>query len=200
MLYLLTGDRQIGKTRWLERLVAEAAGAGVVAAGVLAPGVWVEQGTDASGAIVREKTGIDNVLLPEGTRIPFARRRDIAQAEGSFVATSQSARAGLGWEMSDEALALVNAHCAACSGKNAGLFIVDELGPLELLRGEGLTEAVAVLDRGPTVAGQCALAVVRPELIDIAEDRWTGIWGGCQRILPDEEGFRKLLHDISVSA
>ena len=40
MLFLLTGDVQIGKTRWLERLAAELAGDGVPVAGVLAPGVW----------------------------------------------------------------------------------------------------------------------------------------------------------------
>ena len=35
MLFLLTGDVQIGKTRWLERLAAELAGDGVPVAGVL---------------------------------------------------------------------------------------------------------------------------------------------------------------------
>ena len=40
MLFLLTGDVQIGKTRWLERLAAELSGDGVQVAGVLAPGVW----------------------------------------------------------------------------------------------------------------------------------------------------------------
>ena len=42
MLFLLTGDVQIGKTRWLERLAAELAGDGVPVAGVLAAGTIAE--------------------------------------------------------------------------------------------------------------------------------------------------------------
>ena len=41
MLFLLTGDVQIGKTRWLEGLIAALADAGVGADGVVAPGQWV---------------------------------------------------------------------------------------------------------------------------------------------------------------
>ena len=107
MLFLLTGDVQIGKTRWLERLAAELAGDGVPVAGVLAPGVWRvrephevpgERGLAGEGRF--EKLGIDNVLLPGGERVPFARRRDLALAEGSFDPTSQSASAQLAWESS----------------------------------------------------------------------------------------------------
>lgn len=38
MLFLLTGEVQIGKTRWLESLVTELADCGVSCVGVLAPG------------------------------------------------------------------------------------------------------------------------------------------------------------------
>lgn len=118
MLFLLTGEVQTGKTRWLERLLAELAAEGVPSAGVVAPGVWREHpgsgsdngssgGTDAAE---REKLGIDNVLLPGGERIPFARRRDLARTEGTLDPASQSAAAGLGWEISDAAIAQVNAH------------------------------------------------------------------------------------------
>ena len=78
MLFLLTGDVQIGKTRWLERLAAELSGDGVQVAGVLAPGVWRvrephevpgERGLAGEGRF--EKLGIDNVLLPGGERVPF---------------------------------------------------------------------------------------------------------------------------------
>ena len=76
MLFLLTGDVQIGKTRWLERLAAELSGDGVQVAGVLAPGVWRvrephevpgERGLAGEGRF--EKLGIDNVLLPGGERV-----------------------------------------------------------------------------------------------------------------------------------
>ena len=74
MLFILTGDVQSGKTRWLERLVAELAADGVESRGVLAPGVWRlrADGDDGgprplgSGEGAYEKLGIDNVLLPQG--------------------------------------------------------------------------------------------------------------------------------------
>ena len=84
---------------------------------MLAPGVWRvrephevpgERGLAGEGRF--EKLGIDNVLLPGGERVPFARRRDLALAEGSFDPTSQSASAQLAWEIADEAIARVNAH------------------------------------------------------------------------------------------
>lgn len=40
MLFLLTGDVQIGKTRWLEDLCASLQAAGTCVAGVMAPGQW----------------------------------------------------------------------------------------------------------------------------------------------------------------
>ena len=45
--------------------------------------------------------------------------------------------------------------------------VVDELGPLELVRGEGLTNAVELLKSGEI---KKALVVVRPHLIDKAKD------------------------------
>ena len=45
--------------------------------------------------------------------------------------------------------------------------VVDELGPLELVRGEGLTNAVELLKSGEI---KKAFVVVRPHLIDKAKD------------------------------
>lgn len=201
MLFLLTGDVQIGKTRWLERLAAELAAEGVTVAGVVAPGVW-----RADGAGSFEKLGIDNVLLPQGERVPFARRRDLAMAEGSFDPTSQSAAAQLAWEISDDAIAKVNRHFDAImrtdvsretsggsgdarevDGAFRGLAVVDELGRLELMRDCGLTSAVALLDAGPTVCFPHALAVVRDWLLPNAEARFAARWGGAQVLAPGDD-------------
>ena len=149
MLFLLTGEVQIGKTRWLEALVDDLAASGVPSAGVLAPGQWVASTGEQADANGFEKRGIDNVLLPEGTRIPFARRRDIAQAEGSYDEESQAARAQLAWYIDDEAIAKVNAYFDQLGPAAApGLLVVDELGRLEVWRGEGLTSAVRRLQEG----------------------------------------------------
>ena len=157
MLFLLTGEVQSGKTRWLCQVVDDLARSGVPCAGVLAPGVW--HGTEEPGRF--EKRGIDNVLLPGGERVPFARRNDLAQAAGSFDPESQSARARLAWHIADEALARVNAHFEGLARAgdtpdetgapdapwSPSLLVVDELGRLELMEGGGLTAALALLER-----------------------------------------------------
>ena len=68
------------------------------------------------------------------------------------------------------------------------LLIVDELGRLELMRGEGLVEAMALLDRGPTRAFPHALVVVREDLLPLAHGRLAPVWGAPVPIHPDEEG------------
>lgn len=163
MLYILTGDVQIGKTRWLQALVSDLEARGAVCDGVIAPGVWRE---DETGGF--DKLGIDNELLPTHEVVHFARRDDLARAEGTFDANAQSAKAMLRWHISDEAIRKVNAHFDAliqaaevpqkldaseCARLHAGpakrMLIVDELGRLELLRNEGLTSAMELLKRGP---------------------------------------------------
>lgn len=242
MLFVLTGEVQTGKTRWLGRLAARLAAEGVRCAGVLAPGVWrpraegaalsaedLHAGGRAEGAF--EKLGIDNVLLPCGERIPFARRADLARDAGAFDCASQSARAGLGWAIDDAAIARVNAHFrelateagAAAEGGEAkvpgesgfgavpsdpsqavlrpfaaSLLVVDELGRLELVRGEGLIEAMALLDRGPTPAFPHALVVVREDLLPIARERLAPAWGVLRSIRPDEEGVDQVRAALGV--
>lgn len=111
MLYMLTGEIQTGKTRWLARRVDEARAAGIDVHGVLAPGVWRRL---PGGGL--EKVGIDNVLLPSGERIHLAVRRDLARSAGREEARGPSERAGLGWAMSSAAVARVDAHFANLAG------------------------------------------------------------------------------------
>lgn len=234
MLFVLTGGIQTGKTRWLDRLVEELGADGVRCAGVMAPGVWRKRrcGTALSAGELAvgsraessfEKLGIDNVLLPGGERVPFARRVDLACQAGAYDSRSQSARAGLGWAIDDAAIARVNAHfreLAAKAGPEieaaesvgmsvsgvgsadpsladarqhvASLLIVDELGRLELMRGEGLVEAMALLDRGPTRAFPHALVVVREDLIPLAYKRLAPAWGAPEPIRPDDAGVDRV--------
>lgn len=262
MLFLLTGDVQIGKTRWLERLYADLADAGVCVAGVVAPGQWVpraegepggKHGLDGAGRF--EKLGIDNVLLPQGERIEFARRRDLASAGQAFAEGSQAKAAQLGWAISDEAIAQVNLHfaklakaakmeqgsyslgasqtltttessaieqpnrpahqaseCAKMAKERSvttdsadmpriapgSFLVVDELGRLELLRGCGLTNAVTLLDAGPTPTFPHALAVVRETLLDEAVRRFATAWGEPRPIAPDDEARELVFNAFEV--
>lgn len=268
MLFLLTGDVQIGKTRWLESLCASLQAAGTCVAGVVAPGQWVPRpegqpggkyGFDGAGRF--EKLGIDNVLLPQSKRIEFARRRDLAAKGKAFAEGTQAKAAKLGWAISDTAIAQVNAHFAALA-KQAGIapadsdanapataqaevdasavasaavaaetaaetsplaqtntgeptvaataakaegnapaaapaaneaklaphamLVVDELGRLELLHSCGLTNALAILDAGPTPQFPHAIAVVRETLLDEARRRFEPRWGKATVIGPDD--------------
>lgn len=256
MLLILTGNVQIGKTRWLQRCVSRLEEAGVACHGVLAPGTWKE--TDQG----LEKTGIDNLLLPSHKVVPFARRNDLAKRDGAFDPNNQAARANLKWHISDDAVARVNAHfarlrsaneqaisgsrtrgqgkraasCAAYdslapdrSQEHAGsrprhdvfeandirtesslagesatarsgteshaVLFVDELGQLELLREEGLTEAMALLAQGPQGIYKHAVVVARNAfgLPGRASALFSHAWGGSREIRPAEEAWRTWL-------
>lgn len=220
MLFFLTGEVQIGKTRWLESLVTELADYGVSCVGVLAPGQWVPSEGEHADANGFEKLGIDNVLLPSGERIPFARRGDLARADGTFDEESQAAKAELAWYIDDAAIDRVNAHfdelavrasvavptdAKSHSGRSAegaeskdpsrapGLLIVDELGRLEIWRGGGLTSAMALLAQGPTAAFPHALAVVRDYLLDDAEALLAEAWPDHCRIKPNDGAREAIL-------
>lgn len=143
MLFVLTGDVQTGKTRWLHDLVEEIASRGVLCEGVLAPGVWrkrtaremaeLSAGASAGASTAAglgsaspyEKLGIENRLLPDGPTIVFGRRRDLA-GEGGFPARSQSGRAQLGWAISDEAIRCVNDHFDRLSARGDDVVSPDE--------------------------------------------------------------------------
>ncbi len=197
MLFLLTGEVQIGKTRWLESLVAELGAFGVPCAGVLAPGQWVPSTGPHADANGFEKLGIDNVLLPGGERVPFARRGDLARADGTFDEESQAAKAELAWHIDDAAIDRVNAHfdeiTAHASAVAPGLLIVDELGRLEIWRNGGLTSAVALLAQGPTAAFPHALAVVRDYLRDDTEALLAPAWPEIARISPNDAAREAIL-------
>lgn len=204
MLFLLTGEVQIGKTRWLESLVTELADCGVSCVGVLAPGQWVPSEGEHADANGFEKLGIDNVLLPSGERIPFARRGDLARADGTFDEESQAAKAELAWHIDDAAIDRVNAHfneiATHASAAAPGLLIVDELGRLEIWRGGGLTSAMALLAQGPTTTFPHALAVVRDYLLDDAEALFAEARPDRCRISPDDTGRAVILSACEFGA
>ena len=212
VLFVLTGEIQTGKTRWLQRLVDGLSAAGAPVRGVVAPGDWARFGTGF------EKLGIDNVLLPSGEVVHLARRRDLAEASG-LGACRQSEGAGLGWAMSDAALSRIDAHfdqlmqseaslASAAEGgfaskpfRRPGLTVVDELGRLELLRGQGLVHALELLERGPSAAWPHAIAVVRRDLVPTAHERLAGAWSDIAVIGPNDESAamvcRALLGDAA---
>jgi hypothetical protein len=193
MLYIITGNVQVGKTRWLDQGVQCARSAGIFVCGATAPGVW-QQADDADSSaggsrfsrsddgILREKLGIDNMLWPQGRRIAFARRADLAGLDVLQGSCRQNDRAKLEWAIDDDAIAQVNNHFRdlrsflADAAPGNGIVAVDELGRLELLAGGGLTEAVALLSHGPYPACPTAVVVVRESLVAAACGMLSSVW------------------------
>lgn len=211
MLYLLSAPQQSGKTRWLQSLVEGLEARGVVCSGVLAPGRWRRE---PDGSL--SKLGIDNLLLPQHELLAFARpanpvahglqanRVDAAHTpRGDRDGCSQSRRAGLGWDISDAALGRVNRHFGSLGGlaleaDRPGLMVVDELGPLELRRGEGLCQALALLEEGPRPAWPHAVVVVRPSLLDLATKRLRPAWGRPEPIEPTSTCQERVLEGFPL--
>lgn len=198
MLFVLTGDVQIGKSRWLERAVDSLRAFGVESYGVISAGVWIESDSPRANNDGFEKLGIDSILLPEHERFHFAQRSDLAKENGSYVSNSQAGQIGLGWHIDDDSIERVNEHFAHIAtlcdeGAISGFLVVDELGRLELTKGMGLTDALALLERGATNCFEHALVVVRSALVDIAVERLSDAWGGAVKLAPG----RKALESIS---
>ena len=125
MLFILSGNIQSGKSRWLEQTAHELEDAGVALYGVLAPGIWAECGpgnarnTGAGGGGAWDKRGIYNILLPGWERLVFARRdEDYVPPErfenpGAWMPKpgEDPGKPGL-WVFDDSVMERVNAHFA----------------------------------------------------------------------------------------
>ena len=189
MLFILTGNIQIGKSRWLERLADDLSRLDVTCYGVIAPGIWVESDTDAVNDQGYEKIGISNILLPDNVTIPFAQRADIARANGTYADLSQAGRIGLGWHIDDTAIARANEHLSSIEkraedDRRRKLLVIDELGRLELDHESGLIEAMRLLRNGPCAGMKDALVVVRETFAERAESLFAETWKGVLRIAP----------------
>lgn len=148
-LHIITGDRGAGKSTFCQHLAELAGAAGWQPGGLRSPAV-VEGG---------QKTGIAAVDLRTGERRLLAVRRERDQP----AAELQTNR----WRFDPEVMAWGNDVLQ--TAVPCDLLVVDELGPLELERGEGWLAGLAALDSGRYRAG---VVVIRPELLAIARQRW----------------------------
>ncbi len=115
--------------------------------GVLSPALFIKG----------QKAAIEVINLASGRRGKLARLRQSGD-EGILTAH---------WTFDAQALEWGNAgleEAVPCD-----LLVVDELGPLELLRGQGLTAGLEAVDSGLFTL---ALVVVRPVLLEVACKRW----------------------------
>ncbi len=136
---MLTGERGVGKTHLCRQVVEEARRRGYSCAGLLSPAVF-EDG---------EKAGITLLDLATEVERPLA----VADDEPGELRWGRYRFLPSTLEWAGSALR----RAAPCH-----LLVIDELGPLELKLGQGLVEALNLLDYG---AYSLALVVVRAELV-----------------------------------
>lgn len=146
-IWLVTGGRGTGKTRFCTHLVEKARQLNLDISGVLSPPVFNGD----------SKTGIQIEDLRTGERRLLAVKR----IEGSNATSTQR------WTFDDDVLTWGNtvlADCVPCQ-----LLIIDELGTLEFERQSGLLNGFAALESGRFVS---AVVVIRPELVEKATLRF----------------------------
>ena len=161
-LILVTGQSGSGKTHWCLELAHLAKIRGINAVGLVSPAVF-------EGDV---KVGIDLVDIKSGYRQRLAVHRG----------RSSPGQSTLDWDFNDEALTWGNSILGQL--ESCQLLILDEIGPLELLRSAGLSNAIGLISaRGYGLA----CVVVRPALTKIATGLWP--WGIVSRVrtnIPNE--------------
>jgi len=157
-IYLVSGGRGAGKTTFCQKVAQAGQHAGWNVAGIL------------------------SLARFDATRRAALDAHDLRGGETHLLATrrAESLPGQLNWDFHTSTLVWGNSVLAsACP---CDLLVVDELGPLELERGQGWLSGLTALDSG---AFRLALAVVRPHLLFLALERW----GDCRVIeieTPDE--------------
>jgi nucleoside-triphosphatase THEP1 len=146
-LFIISGQREVGKTSFLSRLYRQALAEKIDVAGVISPAVF-EGG---------QKIGIDLLDPRTGDRKRLAILR---HQEETGIFTER-------WAFDSDIMQWGNdllARSVPCD-----LLIVDELGPIELEQGKGWQNGVWALNQNTCKA---AFVVIRPELIEIALKLW----------------------------
>lgn len=148
-LYLITGDIGVGKTTWCQCWIDWARAAGWRVGGLLSPPVMADG----------QKVAIDMVDLASGERQPLAELRRSESSPGA-VTTGK-------WLFDTAVLTWGNDVLQRVTAVD--LLIIDELGPLEFERGQGLQAAFELIAAGNY---RMAGVVIRPSLIPQAQQRW----------------------------
>jgi nucleoside-triphosphatase THEP1 len=149
-LILITGQRGSGKTDWCLALAEAASTLGIPTSGLVSPAVFEGD----------RKVGIDLRDLGSGVerRLAFLRGK------------SDKGQITQDWLIDEETLNWGNVILAQ-SG-TCPLFILDELGPLELERGVGLTNGIGLISERRY---NLACVVIRTSLLALALEYWP--WG-----------------------
>lgn len=146
-LTLITGPSGSGKSAWCSRFIEAARADGLEVGGVLSRPVFTQD----------RKVGIDLLDLQTGEGRRLANLRT-PQSKGLMTKL---------WQIDPHTLSWANRVLRDLP--NCDIVVIDELGPLEFTRDEGLLEGMHIVDekRFPEM-----YVVVRPELLSQALQRW----------------------------
>jgi len=146
-LWIVSGERRKGKTTWCAEVVEQARLAGMTVGGILCPAEF-ENNQKISFDLVDIATGETRLLG----------RRGVDVQPGIKVGN---------WLLDRNVIAWGNHILQSSTGKD--ILVIDELGDLEFRDEGGFQEALRILDEG---SHQTAIVVIRPELIEVAFQRW----------------------------
>jgi len=147
LIWIITGDRQVGKTFFCQQWISLARAAGWQVAGLLSPPEFSD--------------GLKTAIWAEDLRL--GERRLIASIQ---PASGLDLRLGK-WFFSSEILEWGNEvlkHASPCD-----LLVVDELGPLEFERAQGWQAGLQLVSERKY---RHALVVIRPEYLAHAQGLW----------------------------
>lgn len=187
MNVLLTGERQVGKTTVCKQVAELARGLGYDPAGVLTPVVLDQDGFPAVRHALMVSGGEQRLLawanddLGKGNLKPATRNPKLSK--GGPRTGRYSFDAGV--------LSWVVERLRGAISQGCDLLIVDEIGPLELEQGRGLTPLLSDLSAGGLPP---LLLVVRPELIGQLQKRLPAI--PFRTFTVTQEDRQALPHDI----
>lgn len=148
MIGVLTGSIGIGKTTVCQRLVALLRGRGLKPAGVLAPSLVDASGRKIGIRLLRVETGEERALALMDRELQGPRT-------GRYAFDA----AVMDWGLSGLRSALRGEY---------DFVVIDEIGPLELRRNEGLAP---VLEELRELDGSHVLIVVRETLVEALKER-----------------------------
>ena len=148
-LIIISGLSGAGKSTWCQEAVTRAQAVGLKVAGLISPAVY-ENG---------QKVGIDLIDIKTNERRLLARRKQ-----------STWDRNSCNWDFDERTCIWANQVLRGCS--SAEVLFIDELGPRELLHGDGFQEGMRLLDNGHY---ESAFVVIRPRLLRIARQRWPNL-------------------------
>jgi nucleoside-triphosphatase len=146
-IWIISGPRGVGKTRFCSNLVENARRQGLLVKGVTCPAVF-SQGI---------KTAIDVEDLASQKRYRLAQAKNY---DGCGTVTDH-------WDFDANVMAMTD-HLLA-DAHDCDLVVLDELGPLEFKMGKGWQNGLMLIDQKDF---DNALVVIRPELVGDAMERW----------------------------